>query len=434
MTQPQAQVHELVEHLFRHEAGRMLATLSRVFGLENLDLAEEVVQEALLQALRQWPFQGIPDNPRAWLTQVARNKALDLLRRRASLRRKERELEQQFAARQSAVAAAELSEAAVLGDEQLAMIFACCHPGLPPDAQVALTLKAVSGFSVAEIARAFLAEDATISQRLVRAKRRIREAGITLNLPPPAELSARLDSVLQVIYLLFNEGYSAHAGENLVRQDLCGEAIRLACLLIEQPATALPRVHALLALLYLQAARLPARVDSDGNLLLLAEQDRGLWDQGLLQRGLRELEQSAQGEEISTYHLQAGIAALHATSPSFADTDWSALLDLYDQLLATAPSPVVALNRAIALSMVHGPEAGLQSLDELGADPAMRSYYLFPAVRADLLRRLGRTDEAAACYRHALACPCTEPERRFLQRRLEQLAPVVERNHAAIRT
>jgi RNA polymerase sigma-70 factor (ECF subfamily) len=268
----------------------------------------------------------------------------------------------------------------------------------------------------------------------VRAKRRIREAGITLNLPPPAELSARLDSVLQVIYLLFNEGYSAHAGENLVRQDLCGEAIRLACLLIEQPATALPRVHALLALLYLQAARLPARVDSDGNLLLLAEQDRGLWDQGLLQRGLRELEQSAQGEEISTYHLQAGIAALHATSPSFADTDWSALLDLYDQLLATAPSPVVALNRAIALSMVHGPEAGLQSLDELGADPAMRSYYLFPAVRADLLRRLGRTDEAAACYRHALACPCTEPERRFLQRRLEQLAPVVERNHAAIRT
>jgi RNA polymerase sigma-70 factor (ECF subfamily) len=434
MTQPQAQVRELVEHLFRHEAGRMLATLSRVFGLENLDLAEEVVQEALLQALRQWPFQGIPDNPRAWLTQVARNKALDLLRRRASLRRKERELEQQFAARQSAVAATELSETAVLGDEQLAMIFACCHPGLLPDAQVALTLKAVSGFSVAEIARAFLAEDATIAQRLVRAKRRIREAGITLNLPPPADLSARLDSVLQVIYLLFNEGYSAHTGENLVRQDLCGEAIRLACLLIEQPATALPRVHALLALLYLQAARLPARVDSDGNLLLLAEQDRSQWDQGLLQRGLRELEQSAQGEEISAYHLQAGIAALHATSPSFADTDWPALLGLYDQLLAAAPSPVVALNRAIALSMVHGPEAGLQSLDELGADPAMRSYYLFPAVRADLLRRLGRTDEAAACYRHALACPCTEPERRFLQRRLEQLAAVVERNHAAIRT
>jgi RNA polymerase sigma-70 factor (ECF subfamily) len=414
-------VRELVEHLFRHQAGQMLATLTHIFGLENLDLAEEVVQQALLQALRQWPFQGVPDNPRSWLIHVARNRALDVLRRRALLRRKEHELEQQLKDRQSRLEVADLPETGELEDEQLAMIFMCCDPALPADARVALTLKAVSGFDVAEIARAFLAEETTIAQRLVRAKRRIRDGGFTLALPSPAEIPRRLDSVLQVLYLLFNEGYGAHTGENLVREDLCGEAIRLAQLLASRPDTGLPKVHALLALFYFQTARLESRIDGDGNLLLLAEQQRSQWDQALLARAVGHLEQAAQGNELSEYHLQAGIAAVHATSASFADTDWRRLVELYDQLLALSPSPVVALNRAIAKSMVEGPQTALALLDELRAEPAMKNYYLLPAVRADFLRRLGRPAEAAACYQEALTYPCTEPERRFLLRRIDGL-------------
>ena len=414
-------VHELVEHLFRHQAGQMLATLAHTFGPENLDLAEEVVQEALLQALRQWRFQGIPDNPRAWLIRAARNKALDVLRRQASLRRKEHELEQRLKERQARTEVADPPETGGLEDEQLAMIFLCCDPALPAEARVALTLKAVSGFSVAEIARAFLADEPTIAQRLVRAKRRVREAGITLALPSPAAIPGRLDSVLQVLYLLFNEGYGAHTGEDLVREDLCGEAIRLAQLLASRPDTGLPKVHALLALFYFQAARLETRVDGEGNLLLLAEQERSQWDQALLAHGALQLERAAQGDDLSEYHLQAAIAAVHVTSASFADTDWPRLLELYDQLLAMAPSPVVALNRAIAQSMVEGPGTALASLETLSKERSTKNYYLLPAVRADFLRRLGRNAEAAACYREALTYPCTEPERRFLLRRLDGL-------------
>jgi RNA polymerase sigma-70 factor (ECF subfamily) len=414
-------VPELVEHLFRHQAGRMLATLTHIFGLENLDLAEEVVQETLLQALRQWRFHGIPDNPRSWLLRAARNKAVDLLRRQAALRRKEHELEQRLRERHARQDVADPPGAEELADEQLAMIFACCAPALPSEARVALTLKAVSGFSVAEIARAFLAEEPTIAQRLVRAKRRIREAGIALTLPAPAEIPSRLDSVLQVLYLVFNEGYGAHTGENLVREDLCSEAIRLAQLLASRPDTSLPKVHALLALFYFQAARLETRVDGEGNLLLLAEQERSQWDQALLALGVAQLERAAQGTELTEYHLQAGIAAVHSTSASVAETNWPRLVALYDQLLAMAPSPVVALNRAVAQSMVEGPETALAALNELSADPGLRNYYLLPAVRADFLRRLGRTAEAAACYQEALTYPCSEPERRFLVRRIDAL-------------
>jgi RNA polymerase sigma-70 factor (ECF subfamily) len=417
----QPRVRELVEHLFRHEAGRMLATLTHIFGLENLDLAEDVVQEALLQAMRQWPFQGIPDNPRAWLVQAARNKALDLLRRRVSLRRKENELERRWYDRQSRLDLTDAQDLGELEDEQLAMIFMCCNPALPSEARVALTLKAVSGFSAAEIARAFLCQEATIAKRLERAKHRIREAGIALALPLPGEIATRLDSVLQVLYLLFNEGYGAHSGTNLVREDLCGEAIRLAQLLTTRADTGLPAVHALLALFYFQAARLETRVDGEGNLLLLAEQERSQWDEELLTRGVEHLEPAAHGDELSEYHLQAGIAAIHAMSSSFADTNWHRLLELYDRLMEIAPSPVVALNRAVAHSMVEGPEAALASLEELRKEVAMNNYYLMPAVRADFLRRLGRSSEAAACYHDALSYPCTEPERRFLLRRIADL-------------
>jgi RNA polymerase sigma-70 factor (ECF subfamily) len=416
-----SQVRELVEHLFRHQAGQMLATLTHILGLENLDLAEDVVQESLLEALRQWPFQGIPDNPRAWLVRAARNKALDRIRRQVALRRKGPELERRLMDRQSRLEDADPADAGELEDDQLAMIFVCCNPELAPEVQVALTLKAVSGFSVPEVARAFLCEEATIAQRLVRAKRRIRESGITLTLPSPAAIAGRLDSVLRVLYLLFNEGYGAHAGADLVREDLCGEAIRLAHLLATRADTGLPKVHALLALFYFQAARLETRVDGDGNLLLLAEQERSRWDAALVARGVGHLERAADGDELSAYHLQAGIAAVHATSASAAATDWPRLVTLYDQLRAMDPSPVVALNRAIARSMVEGPQAALASLEELSAEPALRNYHLLPAVRADFLRRLGRTAEAAACYREALTHTCTEPERRFLLRRLDDL-------------
>lgn len=415
------QVRQLVEHLFRHHAGQMLATLTHLFGLEHLDLVEEVVQESLILALRQWPFQGIPDHPRAWLIQAARNKALDVLRRRSTLRRIEPELLQRLQQRQEQAELTDLPESGELEDEQLAMIFVCCDPALADEARVALTLKTVSGFSVAEIARAFLVEETAIAQRLVRAKRRIREGGFRLALPSPAEIPGRLDSVMQVLYLLFNEGYGAHGGEELVRGELCSEAIRLVQLLALRPDTGLPKVHALLALLYFQAARLETRQDSAGNLLLLEEQDRSQWDQSLLMRGLQQLELAAAGDELSEYHLQAAIASVHVTSPSFADTDWPRLVELYDLLFDLAPSPIVALNRSIALSMVAGPAAALKTLDELSLEPALKNYHLLPAVRADLLRRLGRLPEAATCYQQAIAAPCTDPERRFLQRRLQEL-------------
>jgi RNA polymerase sigma-70 factor (ECF subfamily) len=408
-------VRQMVEHLFRHQSARILAGLCRAFGLEHLELAEEVVQDALLQALRQWPFHGVPDNPAAWLTRVARNRALDALRRRAAFRERLPQLERLLRERPPA-GPAQPDDA--LADDQLGMIFACCHLAIPAEARVALTLKAVGGFSTAEVARAFLAPETTVAQRLVRAKRRIEEEHVTLALPGPDELPGRLDSVLRVLYLLFNEGYAAHQGEDLVRQDLCGEAIRLGRLLAAHPDTGRPEVHALLALMLLQSSRLPTRVDDRGELLLLAEQDRSQWDRGLIALGLRHLGQSAEGDRLTEYHVQAAIAATHAAAPRYEDTDWAYLVALYDQLHELTPSPVVALNRAVALSMARGPEAGLQALGELRDDPALRHYYLLPAARADMLLRLGRRGEAAAAYRAALAAPCSEPERRFLLRKL----------------
>lgn len=411
----QEKVQQLMEHLFRHQAGQMVASLSRVFGLENLDLAEEVVQEAMLKALRQWPFQGIPENPRAWLMQVARNQALDILRRRTAWKRKERELEDLIRARPLSTTAD--ADDAELLDDQLAMVFACCHPSIPADARVALTLKSVGGLSIAEISRAFLTGESTVAQRLVRAKRRIEDEGIQLAIPSAPELPARLDSVLQVIYLLFNEGYAAHQGEDLVRHDLCLEALRLGLFLIRRAETSLPKVHALLSLMLLQASRLPARVDAQGDLLLISEQDRSLWDQDLIQRGMWHLDQASEGDELTEYHLQAAIASIHALAPDYQNTNWGYLVSLYDQMMQLAPSPVVALNRAVAVAMLEGPAQGLEALDAINPED-LRNYYLLPATRADLLLKLDRKVEAAQCYRQALKAPSTEPERRFLLKRL----------------
>lgn len=407
----------LIDHLFRREAGRMVAALTRAFGPENLGLAEDVVQEALVQALRTWPFRGVPENPAGWLIQVAKNRALDLLRRDANLARKEEAIR---------AWAGSLSPASGPApddgwDDQLRMIFICCQPAVPRDARVALTLKVVGGFGVPEIARAFLAKEATIAQRLVRAKHKIREIRPAFEVPPPAELPEALDAVLEVLYALFNEGHTAGRGEELVRHDVCLEAIRLARLVAGHPALDTPKAHALAALLLFQGARLSARVDAEGNLLLLEDQDRSLWDREMLAAGFSHLERSGRGREMSVYHLEAGIAACHAGAPTWEATDWPYILRLYDALLERKPSPVVALNRAVALALVEGPRAGLAALEPLQGDPALAGYLPLHATRGELLARAGETEEAAAAFRDALALEAPEPVRRSLELRLLQL-------------
>lgn len=401
----QTDVNQLVDHLFRREAGRMVAGLTRIFGPARLDLAEDVVQEALIQALRTWPFRGVPDNPVGWLVQVAKNRALDALRRDTTLAGKEEEIRTWAAARNR-----EETEM----DDQLRLIFICCQSAVPPDTRVILTLKTVGGFGVPEIARAFLAKEATVAQRLVRAKHRLQREKPPFEVPPPRELPAALDSVLEVLYAMFNEGYSTHRGEELVRRDVCLEAIRLSRLVAGHPALDTPRAHALAALLHLQGARLGSRVDSEGNLLLLSEQDRSTWDRGLIAAGFRHLDRSARGDELSVYHLEAGIAAIHTGE----ETDWPEVLRLYDLLLERKPSPVVALNRAVALAMVEGPEAGLAALAPIHLD----DYYLLPATEGELQARAGRPHRAAEAFYRALEMTCPEPVRRRLTERLREVA------------
>jgi RNA polymerase sigma factor (sigma-70 family) len=410
-------VSGLVDHLFRREAGRMVAALTRAFGPENLDLAEDVVQEALIQALRTWPFRGVPDNPSGWLVQVAKNRALDLLRRNANLASKEEAIRGWV---ESLSPTSEPDPEDGL-DDQLRMIFICCQPAVPKEARVALTLKTVGGFGVPEIARAFLAKEATIAQRLVRAKHKIREIRPAFAVPPPAELPEALDAVLEVLYALFNEGHTAGRGEELVRRDVCLEAIRLARLVAEHPALDTPKAHALAALLLLQGARLDTRVDADGNLLLLEDQDRSRWDRGMLAAGFTHLERSSEGDELSVYHLEAGIAACHATAATWEATDWPHILRLYDALLERKPSPVVALNRAVALALVEGPRAGLAALEPLREDAALTGYLPLRATLGELLTRAGDTEEAVVAFREALELESPEPVRRSLEKRLRQL-------------
>jgi RNA polymerase sigma factor (sigma-70 family) len=406
-------VGDLIDHLFRHKAGQMVSTLTRIFGPDHLELAEDVVQESLLQALQQWPYRGIPDNPSAWIVAVAKNRALNVLRREALFRDKAPAFLGEPGPGPAAVAELALDDP--LGDDQLAMMFMCCYPGLAPDAQVALMLKTVGGFSVEEIAAAFLQPTATIAQRLVRAKRRLREEAVAFALPPPDVLPARLDAVLAALYLLFNEGYDAHHGEELVRSDLCAEAVRLTTLLAEHALTCQPKVHALLALMLLQGSRLAARLDPTGRLLRLAEQDRARWDREAIRAGLYHLDQAGTGDELTEYHLQAGIAACHAVAASEAETDWSTILMYYDALVARNPSPILALNRAVALAMVAGPRAGLAALEAIEAQAQLQDYYLLPASLAEMHERLGDSARAAVYYRAALRLTHNAAERRFLE-------------------
>ncbi len=380
-------------------------------------LAEETVQEAMLRALQTWPYQGVPENAAAWLYRVAHNIAIDAVRRNRTLGEKTDAIMVELSHSAAAVPDDPHLEEQ-LRDDELRMIFMCCHPEIGRDARVALSLKTVGGFSVREIARAFLADDATIAQRLVRAKRQIREGRLTLDMPSGPDLNWRLDSVLEVVYFMFNEGYAAHSGEDLIRQDLCQEALRLGRL-VAASSIAEPRVDALVAMMALEAARLPARVDESGDLILLEHQNRSRWDQRLLALGFHHFDRSIEGSEVSEYHVQAAIAATHARAVDPQSLDWPMILDLYDQLLALNGSPVVALNRAVAVAKVRGPAEALAAIEPLENDPKLRGYYLLLAVRGHLQLELGRRTEAAACFRAALNCPCSQPERRFLRRKLQ---------------
>ncbi len=416
-----ARVGGLVDHLFRHSAGPMVAALARALGARHLDLAEECVQEAMVRALQTWSYRGVPDDPAAWLFQVARRAAIDRLRRDRTWSGKADLLQRSLEGMTAPPATA-----ADLPDNTLAMMFMCCHPRLPEASRVALTLKTVAGFGVDEIAAALLAAPATVAQRIVRAKRQLADEDIPLEVPGGRGQPERLDAVLRVVYLLFNEGYAAHGGANLVRADLCDEAIRLGRLLARHPHTATPATHALLALMLLHASRLPARTDAMGDLLLLAEQDRVRWDRGLIAAGLAALDRSAAGDTLSAYHLEAGIAACHATASSVEATDWAEIATLYDDLVRVAPSPVVQLNRAIAIGMRDGPATGIAMLEALAGAPGLADYALLPGSLGALWLSRGGHTQAAECFRRALAHAGSEPERRFLEaqlRRAQAAAP-----------
>jgi RNA polymerase sigma factor (sigma-70 family) len=411
-------VSQLVEHLFRQEAGKMVATLTKIFGIEHLSLAEDVVQEALVRALQTWPFYGVPQNPSAWIMRASRNLALDVVRRRKVFQTKQEEIIRLMDRETGGADEAIFSEEEIR-DDRLRLMFVCCHPAIPADAQVALALKSLCGFGVTEISRAFLTSDAAIAKRITRAKQKIRQARIPFEIPSGKELAERLESVLQSLYLLFNEGYKASTGDNLVREDLCDEAIRLAELLVQHPAGNQPRTHALLALMLLNASRIPTRVDTEGNLLRLKEQDRTRWDQQMISRGMFHFAQSAAGDELSEYHLQAGIAACHCTAKDYKSTDWRQILSLYDRLTEFDQSPIVALNRAVAFAKIHGPQAGITAVSAIRNSQTLKSYYLLYAVLGEFESQLDHQKAAAEHFRRSFELAETKSERAFLLKRLQ---------------
>jgi len=424
-SQGSREIGQVVEHLFRHEAGKMVATLTGIFGLEHLALAEDVVQEALARALQTWPFYGVPQNPSAWIMRTSRNLALDVVRRQKVFRDKEPEIIRLVEEKDAEPNAAIFSELEI-SDDRLRMMFVCCHPQIPAEAQVALALKTLCGFSITEIARAFLTSDAAIAKRITRAKQKIAEAKIPFEIPAGAELVRRLDGVLHALYLLFNEGYKASAGDKLVREDICAEAIRLTELLSEHSAGNQPQTHALLALMCLNSARTPARTNDAGHLLRLRDQDRTLWDQSLMARGMYHLAQSAEGGELSEYHLQAGIAACHCMARDYEATDWPQILSLYNRLWEFDGSPVVALNRAVALAEVNGPQAGIEAVRAIPDRQSLAGYYLYHAVLGEFESQLNHLSAAAVHFRKALELAEIKSERAHLASRLKACEPVLE--------
>ena len=411
---------DAVDAVWRIESARLIAGLARIVG--DVGLAEDLAQDALVAALEQWPESGVPDNPGAWLMATAKHRAIDQLRRRKMLERKHehlgRELEERQTSPESALADAIDDH---VGDDLLRLIFTTCHPVLTTEARVALTLRLLGGLTTDEIARAFLQSKTTIQQRIVRAKRTLAAARVPFEVPPPAELGARLGSVLEVIYLVFNEGYSATAGADWVRPALCEDALRLGRILAElAPQEA--EVHGLVALMEIQASRIRARVGPNGEPILLLEQDRGRWDYLLISRGLAALERAeVLGGVYGPYALQAAIAACHARARTAEETDWTRIVALYDALAQLMPSPVVELNRGVALGMAFGPAAGLEVIDQLRSDPALASYHLLPSVRGDLLAKLGRVEEARVELKQAAALTHNARERELLMKKMEAL-------------
>jgi RNA polymerase sigma-70 factor, ECF subfamily len=409
-----SQIPETVAGIYRQESRRVFATLIRLLG--DFDLAEEALHEAFRAALEQWPREGVPANPRAWLVSAGRFKAIDGIRRNARFDALDEDSEQIAGDDDPDSWANEDIE-----DDRLRLIFTCCHPALQPDAQVALTLREVCGLTTEEIAHAFLTGPATLAQRIVRAKNKIRDAKIPYQVPSQEELPERLDSVLRVVYLVFNEGYAASSGATLTRHDLSGEAIRVARLLAQLLPE--PEVVGLLALMLLNESRRAARASPTGDLVLLEEQDRSLWDRGMISEGTALVERALSSRRIGPYALQAAISAVHAGAGTAAATDWSQIVALYGVLMRLEPSPVVELNRAVAVAMRDGPAVGLDLIDAILARGELSDYRLAHAARADLCRRLGRNTEARAAYERALALTRQEPERRFLERRLAALSP-----------
>lgn len=409
-----ASIEALINGLYRSESRRVLATLIRL--LKDFDLAEEALQDAFAAALQQWPVDGVPQNPRAWLVSTGRFKAIDHIRRRArfntSLDDIAEELEEAFREEQ------DWSDEHI-EDDQLRLIFTCCHPSLAPEAQMALTLREICGLTTEAIARAFLTSPSTLAQRIVRAKNKIRDAKIPYEIPARSELPERLDAVLHVIYLVFNEGYSASSGTELIRQELAQEAIRLGRLLANLLPD--PEVLGLLALMLIQDSRRNARIDSKGDLIRLEDQDRNLWDRDQIAEGSTLIQRALSGGSADIYCLQAAIAALHAEAPSFAQTDWQEICGFYDLLLHINPSPIIELNRAVAIALRDGSAAGLTLLDDLLARQQLTDYYLLHAARADLLAQLGELDAAKNAYKNAIQLTEQEPERRFLYKKMSSL-------------
>jgi RNA polymerase sigma-70 factor (ECF subfamily) len=427
MTTTSEPVAPLVEHFFRHEAGRLVAVLTRLFGWRHFDLVEEMVQATLLTALQSWRVRGIPDNPAAWIHRVARNRVLDALRRVEIGAR----AVEAWAATQlhSAPEIDDLFLDTEIEDSQLRMMFACCHPCLAREDQLALTLKALCGFGNSEIARGLLLQEETVKKRLQRARQMLVQQQVALEPPPAAELPSRLGSVHQVLYLLFNEGYSTSRGECAIRADLCEEAARLCWLLCAQRRCSLPATFALMALMLFHAARLPARLDSAGQVLLMEDQDRSKWDQQLIHRAQELLDRSAEGTTVSSFHLEAGIALLHCTAPDYARTDWPGILQFYDALIQLHPSPIYLLNRAIVIAQLQGPEAGIRALDESRTQQALRHYYLFDATLGELHRRAGNLPRARQYLEAAKRKTVSPADHTILDRRLAQIAAQREAGH-----
>ncbi len=413
------EAHRAIEAIWRIESARLIAGLARVVG--DIGTAEELAQDGLVAALEQWPAEGVPERPGAWLMGTAKHRAIDLIRRRKTLDRKHEQIGRSLERAQDSLDL----DAAIdeeVGDDLLGLIFIACHPVLSKDARVALTLRVLGGLTTEEIARAFLVPVSTISQRIVRAKRTLAEAHVRFEVPEGAERAARLSSAIEVIYLIFNEGYSATEGEDWVRPALCEEALRLGRILAELSPTE-PEVHGIVALMEIQASRLSARIGPSGEPILLLDQDRARWDRLLIRRGLAALGRAERlGGALGPYALQAAIAACHARATTAAETDWPRIVALYDAVAQIAPSPVVELNRAVAVGMAFGPAAGLELVDGLVADPSLKSYHLLPAVRGDLLRKLGRSEEAGVEFERAASLTENVRERQLLQRRAAECA------------